>query len=52
MSREPAMAPATQQSLLRHLWYLTEETVVFALFDPEVSDDEKTQVSQMLLVQP
>ena len=52
MLRQPAMARATQQSLLRQLWYLTEETDVLGLFNPEVSDEEKTQMSQMLLAQP
>ena len=52
MPREPDVARATQQSVLRHLWYLTEETVVFALLDPDTCSEEKAQMSQKLLAQP
>ena len=43
---------ATQHSLLRDLWYLTKETVVFALFDPDIKSEEKVEMSQKLLAQP
>ena len=48
---EPNMARATKESLLRHLWYLTEENVVLAVFDADVSQEDKAQMSQALLDQ-
>ena len=46
------MAKETADSILRHLWYLTEETVVLALFDGSVSEKDKVEMAQNLLAQP
>ncbi len=35
-------------SLLRHLWYLTQELVVFALFDRDLPDETKQQIASTL----
>ena len=50
--REPDMAKETRASMLRHMWYLAEETVVLALFNPSVGEDDKVEMSQVLLTQP
>ena len=42
--KEPAVAKATKHSVLRHLWYLTQELAIFGLFDIEVSEDEKANM--------
>ena len=36
-------------SVMRHLWYLKEDTVVFGLFDPGLSDAEKQEIATALL---
>jgi hypothetical protein len=38
--------------LRRHLWYLTEDTVVFAFFSSRLSDDEKSRIAARLLTFP
>lgn len=35
-------------SIKRHLWYLTEELVVFALFDPNVPNETKNAMARAL----
>ena len=37
---------------MRHLWYLTPDTVVFCLFDPETSDVEKREVARAIVHTP
>ena len=49
---EPVIAGATKTSVLRHLWYLTQELVIFGLFDPEVSEEDKIQMAQTLADNP
>ena len=39
-------------SVMRHLWYLTPDTVVFCLFDPETSDVEKREVARAIVRTP
>ena len=36
-------------SIKRHQWYLTEQMVVYCLFDNELHNDEKAAVSAALL---
>ena len=38
-----------QKSILRQMWYLTEQVVVFSLFDNSICDDDKHLISQTLL---
>ena len=35
-------------SVLRHLWYLTEDTVIFGLFDTDLSDEERQEIADAL----
>ena len=35
--------------VMRHLWYLAPDTVVFCLFDPETSDVEKREVARAIV---
>lgn len=37
-----------KQSVLRHLWYLTEQLVVFSLFDAGLEDTAKQTLAQVL----
>ena len=39
-------------SVMKHLWYLAPETVVFGLFDPETSDVEKREVARAIVHTP
>ena len=39
-------------SVMRHLWYLAPDTVVFFLFDPETSDVEKREVARAIVCTP
>ena len=39
-------------SVMRHLWYLAPDTVVFCLFDPEISDVEKREVARAIVCTP
>lgn len=43
---------AVLDKMRRHLWYLGEESIALALFDDNVSDDEKRQMRDTLLEQP
>ena len=43
---------AALQSVKRHLWYLTEECVIFSLFDDELEDAERQRIAQNLLQYP
>ena len=43
------MADAAMESLLRHTWYLTEELVVFAFWDDQVSAPERVAMARKLL---
>ena len=38
--------------VMRHLWYLAPDTVVFCLFDPETSDVEKREVARAIVRTP
>lgn len=39
-------------SVLRHLWYLTEDTVIFGLFDPGLSEEEKQEIAVTIAQEP
>ena len=39
------VAAEVKQSLARHQWYLTEELVVFALFDKELPEEQKRKIA-------
>ena len=45
-------AIAATKALSRHLWYLTEELVLLSLFDDEVTQHEKEQITSKLKLQP
>ena len=40
---------AVKTSIKRHQWYLSEQLVVFCLFDPDLSDNDKAAVGAALL---
>ncbi len=40
------------QSVMRHLWYLTPDTVVFALFDQETSGAERRELARAIARTP
>ena len=44
-----AIAQAVKLSLRRHLWYLTQELVVFALFDNSLDRDVRSSMAEHLL---
>ena len=46
---DPSVALQVQQSLLRHQWYLSQELVILALFDNEISDEQKGKIASALL---
>ena len=46
---DSSVAEAAIAVLNRHLWYLSEEIVPFALFSDFVSDSEKRQIARRLL---
>lgn len=46
--RQTEMIEAVQDSIMNHLWYLTEELVVFALFDIQLSEDERRAMAMKL----
>lgn len=46
------MSQAVLDSVKNHLWYLTEELVVFALFDKNLSDEERSNMAKRLLEIP
>jgi hypothetical protein len=46
------MITAVQESVTNHLWYLTQELVVFAFFDENVSFEERKSMANRLLLSP
>ena len=44
----PKIIMAVLQSCYRHLWYLAPQTVVFALADRDLSDDQKERMARKL----
>ena len=51
-SRQNIMINAIQESIRNHLWYLTGELVVLALFDDELSQIERQEMASKLLTYP
>ena len=51
-SKQQILTSAAKESLKRHLWYLTQECIIFSLFDDELADAERRQVADHLLVHP
>ena len=51
-STQAAMVTAVQKNFLTHLWYLTEELVVFGLFDNNLADHERKSMANQLLLCP
>ena len=51
-SMEQSIFLAVKESILRHLWYLTEELFVFGLFDNELSINERRKMANKLIVSP
>ena len=51
-SVQAEMITAVQENFLTHLWYLTEELVVFGLFDSNLSDHERKSMANQLLLCP
>ena len=49
---EPKAAEACLKSLSRHGWYLTEQLVVFCLFDKDLDAKSKTSVAKALSETP
>ena len=43
------MAKATKNSIIRHLWYPSQELSILGLFDSEVSEEDKVQMAQALV---
>ncbi|KAK3926030.1 Chaperone protein DnaK [Frankliniella fusca] len=43
------IAKAAQSRFLNHLWYLSEESMGFAVFDEELSDQERQQIAENIL---
>lgn len=46
------LAESSMSSVKRHLWYLTEDVVIFALFDSDLPVAEKQEMAQTLLQIP
>lgn len=44
----PSIAEGTLKTLLRHLWYLSEELSACAFFDPRVSFEERRLMADFL----
>lgn len=51
-SKQQVLTTAAMESVKRHLWYLTQECVVFCLFDDELPEAERRQVADVLLQHP
>ena len=49
-STQAVMVKAVQKNFLTHLWYLTEELVVFGLFDNNLADQERKSMANQLLL--
>ncbi len=45
---DEVVASEVMQSVIRHLWYVTEELVIFALFDKELPDDVRRDMARKL----
>jgi len=43
------LAQAALESVERHLWYLTEECIVFSLFDEKLEEGERREIADQLL---
>ena len=43
--RQTEMIDAVQNSMMNHLWYLTEELVVFGLFDVDLPEEERRSMA-------
>ena len=50
-SEQTEMIRAVKDNFLNHLWYLSEELVVFALFDDNLTDKEQRAIADQLLLQ-
>lgn len=50
--RQHGMIQAVQNSIMNHLWYLTQELVVFGLFDDALSRGERQAMAEKLLSLP
>lgn len=48
---DQAIAEKALAKFLNHLWYLSEECVVFSIFDERVSDDTRRKIAQKVLKQ-
>jgi hypothetical protein len=46
------LAQSAIASVMRHLWYLTADTVVFALFDDDLEEQEKREIADALVQTP
>ena len=46
---DDVIAIAALQKILKQLWYLVEETVVYALFSDNLDDEHKKSLAQKLL---
>ena len=49
---KPSITFSILQSCRRHLWYLVPQTVVFALVDPGLPDDQKERMARQLYSLP
>lgn len=45
---DPSILPKILDKMKNHLWYLSDETIAFAFFDPTVSVDEKKRMANNL----
>ena len=43
------MIEAVQESVMNHLWYLTEELVIFGLFDDGLDNAERNAMAAQLM---
>ena len=50
-SIQAEMISAVQDNFLTHLWYLSEELVIFGIFDKNLSSDERKSMADQLLLQ-
>ena len=47
--RQNEMIEAVQESMLNHLWYLSQDLAVFALFDEDLPSDERRDMAKNCL---
>lgn len=45
------ISTAVQKTFCNHLWYLSDESIAFSLFDPNVSADEKKRMASVITSQ-